>query len=81
MKRKLLKTSAVLLAAFLANAAVADDKDVKSEKKAPATSAAASSKVAKDLSGKLVSAKDKKLSDYEIKGAPEFYVFYHSASW
>ena len=78
MKRSLLQTSAILLAALLANTALADDNTAKSEKKAPATS-----KVAQDLSGKLVAAPNgaKELSSYEIKGSPEFYVFYHSASW
>ena len=75
-----MKMSAVLIAACLAGGVMADDKDAKSEKKSP-SAAAASSTVATKLKGKLVSLQEKKLADHELKGEPEFYVFYHSASW
>jgi hypothetical protein len=45
---------------------------------APATAA---DSVAEQLKGKVVVLKDEKSVAHELKGTPEFYVLYHSASW
>ena len=37
--------------------------------------------IADSLKGKLVAAKDGEIVDVELKGDPEYYVLYHSASW
>ncbi len=42
---------------------------------------AADDKVSATLKGKLIVAQEDKIVDAELKGAPEFYVLYHSASW
>lgn len=41
----------------------------------------AKGKVASAVTGKLVKAEGKKVSDYSIKGSPKYYVLYYSASW
>ena len=45
------------------------------------TPASAGETVADQLKGKLVSLKDNKSVAHALKGEPEFYVLYHSASW
>ncbi|NNE93027.1 MAG: hypothetical protein HKN23_15385 [Verrucomicrobiales bacterium] len=37
--------------------------------------------VAATLKGNLIEAKDGKVAEAELKGDPEYYVLYHSASW
>ncbi len=48
---------------------------------AATASADAKGKIAKAVSGKLVQASGKKVSDYKIDANPAYYVIYHSASW
>ena len=77
MKNLLLKLSAFAVAALVAQSAFADKKESKAESVTKATKSA----VAGKLGGKLVAVKDGKLVDHKLSGSPEFYVFYHSASW
>ena len=37
--------------------------------------------IADSLKGKLIEVKDGEIVDVELKGDPEYYVLYHSASW
>ncbi len=39
------------------------------------------SAVAEKLKGKLIQVKDGEVVEAALAGEPEFYVFYHSASW
>jgi hypothetical protein len=41
----------------------------------------ADSKVADAIKGTLIGVSEGKAVDVELKGAPEYYVFYFSASW
>ena len=41
----------------------------------------AKGKVASAVAGKLVKAEGKKVKDYSVKGSPNHYVLYYSASW
>lgn len=37
--------------------------------------------VAEKLKGKIIQVQDGKVAETTLKGSPEFYVLYHSASW
>lgn len=67
---KLIKFAAVALVALVGLAASLNAQDK-----------AADDKVSATLKGKLIVAQEDKIVDAELKGAPEFYVLYHSASW
>lgn len=64
---KSIPLAAIAIAAFSLSIGLAAD-----EKK---------SSIADALKGKLIAAKDGEIADFEIKGDPEYYVLYHSASW
>ena len=48
---------------------------------AGASAGAGEDKVAAVLKGKLIGLKEGNIADAELSGNPEYYVFYHSASW
>ena len=72
--------TAGLIAAGVGIAHAEEKSDIGKKKDTPGK-AASQGMVANALKGKLVKVADDKVADYELTGAPEYYVLYHSASW